>query len=309
MWLQRFLSTYKMHLLIVFIATFIWIHVKTEMDYELVHHVKILPKNVNPEYIITNNYTDNIPVLFKGKGKSLLAIHNTVVELLVDLNQTTEKKFFSNLKLKSIRIYPPLVNITPVEFIEKDTLQFYQDHLRYKKIPVEYQLELKTSPGFTLVGPLEFFPKDITVTGPASLLNEINSVKTETLSLINLENDISGNLELVNSYPGRVVLIPKTIEYKANIQTLGEKILDDIPVQVLNIPANVKASLIPSTLSLKIIGGVDIISDIQRKDIVASIDFQQFKSSNVTALPAIIKIPEDITLADIYPETFQIKIK
>ena len=309
MWLQRFFSKYKMHLFILLIATFIWIHVKTEMDYEQVYFVKIVPKNGNPEYIITNTYTATIPVLFKGKGKSLLAINSNDLELFVDLNQTTEKNYFAKLKLKDIRIYPPLVNLSPTEFVEKDTIQFYLDHLRYKKIPVVNQLELKTSPGFTQVGRLEILPVEITVSGPGILLDEINSVKTEKFSLINLETNVSGNLELVNAYPGRIVLSSKTVEYKANIQTLGEKYLEDIPVQVTNIPVNVKVSLIPSTLSVKIIGGVDIISNIERKDILAYIDFQQFQSGNVVDLPPVIKIPDDITLSDIYPETFQIKIK
>ena len=309
MWLQTFFQKYKIHLLILFIATFIWIHVKTDMDFEQIYQVKVVAKNVNPEFVITNTFTRNIPVLFQGKGKSLIALHNTDVEILADFNQTTGKSFFVKLNLSDIRISPPLVNIVPVKFIKIDTIQFLQDNLRYKKVPIDHQITLKTKAGFIQVGPLKLSPKDVTVSGPISLTNEIKSVKTEELFRSDLESDVSGIIDLTNSFSGKVVLSTKTVEYKADIQTIIEIIMDDIPVHVTNVPENLKVSLVPSTLSLKIIGGVDVISSIERKDIYAYIEYQMFMSSDVTSFPAKIEIPENIIFSDVYPQTFQLKIK
>jgi hypothetical protein len=152
MWFRTFLRKYKIHLIIVFISILIWIHVKTDKVYEEIFQAKIVPTNVNPEYVITNRYTKSVPVKFKSKGKDLIALRNTDIEIEIDLHETSKTKIEERLNLNSVRISPPIVNLKPLEFVDKDTIHFIQDVLSYTPVSVRPRIAIKPKAGYIQVG-------------------------------------------------------------------------------------------------------------------------------------------------------------
>lgn len=309
MWLRRFFRKYKIHFLLVLIAIFMWLHVKTDMTYEETFPAYVVPANTNPEYVVTNHYTKSIPVQFEGTGKNLIALRNTNITILVDFQQTAKKEFVARLQLDDIKISPPIVNIVPKSFVEKDTLHFSLEPLRYRKVPVVLRIYVKPGPGFTQVGKPSLVPTEITISGPGSKIKQIKSVRTDTLSFLDVKQDIAGTVKILAPFPGQVVFSAQTVHYSVNIQQLGERLMQDIPVQVINVPRNVKVSVIPSTISLKITGGVDVLSGITREDVLVYIDYQRYNQTLQNALPAMIKIPENISYSDVYPSHFQIRVE
>lgn len=309
MWFRIFLRKYRIHLIILFVSILIWIHVKTDMVYDDIFQAKIVPTNINPEYIIANHFTKTVPVRFQSKGKNLIALRNTDIDILVDLNETSKTKIVERLNLNAIRISPPIVNLLPLEFVEKDTVHFTLDALRYDMVPVQHRIVIKPKPGYIQVGKLKISPPQVTVSGPGEKTKQIKIIVSDSLSLFDLDNDINGIINLVNPFPNRIVLSSKHIDYSADIQEIGTQVFQDIPIQITNKPRNIKVTVIPSTLSLKIAGGVEVVSRIDREDILAYIDFQRYDRIKNNSLPATIKIPEDITFSDVYPALFEIKIE
>ena len=309
MWLRKFLRNYKIHLIIFFISVLLWFHVKTEKTYDQMFQVRIVPTNLNPESIITNQYTPTINVLIRGKGKSLIALKNSDIEIQADLNQETQAHLIVRLNIKNILISTSLLDIQPLEFVDKDTIHFKLAALGYKKIPVQSQISIQIVSGFIQIGGLELRPSEITVSGPRSKVDGIDSIKTQTISFKNAISNITGSVNLVNPFPGKVVLSTQSVEYFMEIQQLGERLIENIPVQILNAPAGRKIEVEPSMLSLKIIGGVLIIKKVNKEAISAYIDYRRYRQTGEKLLPATIKIPDDVTFSDVYPQKFQIKIK
>ena len=60
-------------------------------------------------------------------------------------------------------------------------------------------------------------------------------------------------------------------------------------------------------------GGVEIVSAVDRTDIKATVDFNRYDPKKNNYLPAIIKLPDkisdDITISNVYPALFEIKIE
>jgi YbbR domain-containing protein len=308
MWLKKFIRKYNIHLIILLFAVFIWIHVKTELSYDQIFNVTVVPTNINPEYIITNKYTPEVPIRFQGKGKNLIALRNTDLELLVDLSQTSKSTYIATLNLKNIRISPPIVNILPIEFTENDTIIFSLSPLRYKKVVIEHQIDIKPQAGFMQVGAIQLSPSEITVSGPENLIRSIQSVKTDPLALEDLTHDVVSVISLENQFSGTVVFSSQQVEYSVDIQQIYVKEFSYIPVQVINVPATFRVSSVPSNLSLKITGGIDNLSNLKKEDISAYIDFRRYDRDSKPELPAMIKIPAYMTFSDVQPEVFRIKI-
>jgi hypothetical protein len=282
--------------------------VKTELEYEQVIQVKIEPINLNPEYVIINDYTKTVPIRFEGKGKNLIALRNSDVTLQVDFNQTSEKRVHAILYLKNVKIPTHAGEVTPKEFVEKDTINFVLNPLMYKFIPVENQINIKPKAGFTMIGDLKLTPSEISVSGPEDKINTAKFIKTEQIELEDVTADVMEWAKLINTFPEGVELNLNEVEYSADIQQIIDETVEYIPVDVINVPENLKVTALPSTLSLKVSGGIDIINDLKKEDISAYIDFKNYNEKTKNSLPAIIKTPEYVTFSQVSPETFEIKI-
>ena len=92
----------------------------------------------------------------------------------------------------------------------------------------------------------------------------------------------------------------------ADIQKLMERRLYNISVNVINIPDNMKALVIPSSLSLIIQGGVDVVAKVQEKDIIAFIDYTRHKDQSNNEFPAYIEPLPGIRYREIQPKRFKI---
>ena len=309
MWFRTFLRKYKIHLIILFISILIWIHVKTDKVYEETFQARIVPINVNPEYVIANRYTKSVPVKFQSKGKDLIALRNTDIEIVIDLHGTTKTKIEERLNLNSVRISPPIVNLLPLEFVGKDTIHIIQDALNYAQVPVKHRITIKPKAGYIQVGKLEITPSKITVSGPRTKVTKIEILETDSLIFDDSDSDVNGIVNLVNPFPEDIDLSSAQVEYSADIQEIGTQFFEDIPIKITNRPRNLEVSAIPSTISLTITGGVEVVSNLQREAILAYIDFQRYDRKKNNSLPATIKIPEEITISDVYPELFEIKIE
>ncbi len=310
MWFKKLLDNYKIHLIILFISTLLWFHVKTEKTYDQIVQVKVIPTNLNPEYIITNQYTQTVNVLIRGKGKSLIGLKNSTVEVQADLNQEIHFHQIVRLNLKNIIFSTTLLDVQPLEFVDKDTIHFELEAFAYKKVPVHSQISVTTQAGFIQIGDLSLRPVEITVSGPKNKIDGLYSITTQAVSLTNVNRNIDGTVSLINPFPAdKVVLSAQNVEYSVEIQPLGERLIENIPIQILNKPAGSKIAVEPATLSLKIIGGMSTLKLVKKEAILAYIDYQRYRRNGEELLPATIKTPDNITFSEVYPQKFRLIIE
>ena len=145
------------------------------------------------------------------------------------------------------------------------------------------------------------------ITGPQRLVKETNFIATAGLKFENVISDVVGEIELINPYPKDLSMGMQSTEYFADVQLLEEKEFLDISIKVLNAPIGVQAFVLPSTLSLKIKGGVEIIDSMNKKDILAYVDYGQYKISGEIFLLPYIELPDDLSYFDVSPDKFELK--
>ena len=88
-----------------------------------------------------------------------------------------------------------------------------------------------------------------------------------------------------------------------------EKHLDKISIHVTNLPVNTTSLIVPSTLSLVVEGGVDVISTLTAADIIATIDYEREHTDGVNEFPVEITPLPEIRFRDISPQLFKIVLK
>ena len=71
-------------------------------------------------------------------------------------------------------------------------------------------------------------------------------------------------------------------------------------------PENVNIYARPSTLSLVLEGGGELLAQLDRNDIIAYLDYNRIKGSPGIEHPAVIKKPPGINYRDVQPKNFKL---
>ena len=70
---------------------------------------------------------------------------------------------------------------------------------------------------------------------------------------------------------------PKTVLYEQKVQSISERIISEIPVQIINSNNDFRSFVSPQTVSLTVIGGMEFIANLEANDILVTVDFNDWK--------------------------------
>ena len=84
------------------------------------------------------------------------------------------------------------------------------------------------------------------------------------------------------------------IELSASIQSIGERRVDGIEVEVRNVPENLRAIVNPQTVSIEIQGGITFLTGLTGENISATIDYSKDWKENQRLYQLKIEVPKDV---------------
>jgi YbbR domain-containing protein len=303
---MAFLEDYKLKLIVLLFAIVIWFMVVTENDYDQVIDVSVALVNTPPGKVILNEVPRNAKVRIKGSGKSLIALGvSRGARLELDLSGIEDKKMFQ-LSPNYVNLARPAGAVTVEEILTTDTITVTLDDFQTKRVAVQTRESLKAADGYTRVGEIGMTPDSVSISGPKSLVEKIETVYTEPLEASDLRFDFEETVNLA-SLPFEGVLVDRNqANVFLSIQMLVERNMTGIPVQVRNAPGNIKINVVPSTLSLVLEGGGELLTQLERDDIAAYIDYNRVRFSPGKEIPAAIDGPLGVSYRDVRPKTFKL---
>ncbi|HEX9655092.1 MAG TPA: CdaR family protein [bacterium] len=299
------LRDYKLKLVALVFAIFIWFFVVTESSYEYVVEMPILTTNIQDGKVILNKFPAIAKVKIKGSGKGLIALGlggDTSVRL--DLSDVEKSRTFV-LGPKNVFIARPL-GIVADEVITPDSITLVLDDKLTKRLPVQAKMRPLTSPGYTIVGGVQLAPDSVDVTGPKSLVAPMDRVFTQEQELSDLKMDVRKIIPLAPPASDKIELSASQVEMYINVQKLLEITVHGVQIEVRNAPANLVVSVIPSTLDVVLEGGGDLLTNVSRDDIIAYIDYNRVKNFPGNEFLAVVDVPKGVSFRDVKPRTFKL---
>jgi YbbR domain-containing protein len=296
---------YQIKIVVVIIAVFIWFFVVTENDYEYVMEVPVKVINIPQGMVLFNEIPKNAKVKIKGSGKALIALSvSRGARLELDLSDVHHKKTFF-LQPKNVLLSRPAGSIETQEIISPDSMTVVLDEFQIKKTPVVAKIKAKTAPGYTIVGDVLINPDSVIISGPKRIVSQIDKVFTSEVEYSDLEFDLNDTVPLAAVPSEKVDTSVKQVDIFLNVQKLLEVTINEVPVEVRNAPRNITVHVVPSTLSLVLEGGGELLSSVSREDIVAYIDYSRVKGSPHKEHPAYIETPPGVSYRDVRPKLFK----
>lgn len=305
---DKILNNLKYKITVILLAILTWFFVKTEDNYSYSLDVPIQINNLGKDRIIVNDLPKQVETIFWGKGRALFSLLlRRDVSYNVDVTNL-EGKVKINLDKSNIRMLRR-TGVDVLNIIHPKEIDVVLSKLFLKKVPIVCSSEIRTLPGYTVIDELRLEPDSVVLKGTEKELELISSVFTEKKSYHKIKRDFEKKIKLIKPEQAHVTLNIDQTKLSVDIQKLMEKRIVEIPVKVTHPPNNASVTVIPSTLSLILEGGTEILLNVTHNDITAYIDYDKVVGSKEKNHPAYIVTPPGIRYRDVKPMRFKIVVE
>ena len=297
------------------LALVLWIFVVSENDYTMIIELPIEARNLSSQKAHKKEVPTNALVRLKGTGrdlfKSFILKNYAGFKLVLDLEGISQEyefilnEYFEKYPQKVV--LPLNYNMTFVEVVFPSKINISLDDYSVKTVPIISNVKAIPAPGYVEVGKTVIKPTEIEIAGPKKELALINHVETLIDTLLNLTSVYNGNIKLKSL--GRLIdYSEKYINLKIDIQNISERIVADIPVEIISIPQKIRVFPSPQTVSLTVVGGINKIATLNPNKIKVIVDFSDWRKDIQFYEPNVI-LPEDIlNWKDISPKNIEIAV-
>jgi len=305
---QRCVRNYKIKLFSLLSALFFWVYVSIDNTYDHVAGVPLRLINRPEGFVLLKPIPSDVTVEFKGSGRAFLSYAFRDRRIELDLHRIPRGSTIA-LRTDMIQGIPPGMDLRPVAIIRPESVVLEFDRFVSKTIPVISDIRVAVADGYTQVGEVQLYPDSVIVDGPQSLIDPIFEVQTKILEFAAYDRAISGKVLLAFEHAESIRCSATSVKYAIEIQRLGERSLEGIPVRLENAPPESRITVMPSTVTLRLQGGTDLLARLMPEDLSVVVDYNDRTRYPNKRIPALIRIPKDIHFSDVQPKFFELVVE
>lgn len=248
----------------------------------------------------------SIHVTLRGSSRALDRLTQTSIPP-VELDLRDGQRELVTFEAKMFDI-PPDVDVT---IIDPPSIELEWQDVVMRQVPLQAAITGKPAEGFVVKGEPEVDPKEITVRGPASLVEVMQFVRLAAFDVSGLTEGIYRRPIAIDAPPNRASYIgPRNATVTVTIaRRVTEARFPKRPVEVVGVPGGV---ITPRTVDVTVIGPPEVVRALRPEQIVPRVDLSKVpgldldkqKHGSTTA-----KVSVDIAQADaeIQPPSVNVK--
>lgn len=275
------------------IAIGLWFWVSIQQTGEVQFEVPVEFTNVPPNLVVADQNPRNVTVTLQGPKKTLFSTDSSNIYARVDLSgyESGTKVFWSseiNLESpKNLRVY----SVTPRKIEVRLTRR------SEKTLPV--QPTVQAGPPEGMEYKISVKPETATVYGPSDTIRDMESLSLKAINLsekspdtYSYDREARPPREVELSFPTGNSFRVQAYVYEKRIR----RTIKNIPVQVTDVPAGMKAVVEPSSIDLQVQGPQRQVKNLTAEDIEVKVKApnKQAGQSIRVAGAAEISLPENI---------------
>lgn len=257
--------------------------------------------NSSNERLAVGEMPSYIFLLVKCSGYTILQykIKPPTNPINIDLNKIASGKindknprYYLQTSLLSSNIENQLTNEVKVLDIEPDTIFFQFDKVYKKKVPVVPAVKVEFMKQYSFMDIPLVKPDSIWVYGPKFVIDTIHWVKTETITLKNVNKSIEKRLELQKQY--YLTYSVKHVLLNLPVEKFTEARIS-VPVEVKNLPDSLAMKVVPDLVTVTCQVGLSNYEKIKPYYFKATVDYKSIKDNlnrklkvSVDAFPRMI---------------------
>lgn len=284
------------------IALVFWVLVKLSQDDYRVSKAVDIEFNIPDNLTFSEAPPNDLQVQIKGVGWDLMFDYfaNRRVELYYDLLHADRL----NLTLGQLRtdilnrLSSNNLQITEVNY---DNINLNLEEKVTWKVPLILQSRFSFSPEYDLEKPVTLEPDSLEITGPASMLDQIDFWETDSLVLTDLKTSQEVDVGLALP-PRELTLSARQVKAKVTVEQFTEKSIF-VPLTVKNAPDSIK--IFPANVQVRCIVGLTRYDSLTAQvfELVLDLKDVPVSESKTTAPIRLARQPEYVQLLNFSPKS------
>ena len=254
--------------------------------------------------------SDTINAIINGTGWQMLfsKMHNEVNPVSVDL-RSLEYKSYVVLSSQLSQINDKKDPGQQISSFNPDTLYFDFSNRKVKRIPIQLLSSVRYKHQFSQSGNITLNPAYVIVNGPAGIIDNITSWKTDTLKVDSVSETINTRVNLLPASEGNVSVFPKNVQLTIPVDEYTEKTLE-IPVKLINNHDYDDVKIFPQKVKVTFTTSLSRYAQTDEDFFEATADLDLWRKHGYKVLPVVIfKSPTYSKIVKIEPQNIDFIIK
>ncbi|MEO6632793.1 MAG: YbbR-like domain-containing protein [Mucilaginibacter sp.] len=292
------------------LAIVAWVFTVLSKTYSYTVKDILIFKNTPQKRAFHSLQSDTVSATLNGSGWQMLfaKMHNDVNAVTIDL-RTLESKSFVVLSSQLSQINDKKEASQQITGFIPDTLYFDFSNRKVKRIPIELVSNLKYKRQFAQSGNITLNPAYVIVNGPANVIDNISTWKTDTLKLDSAGETISKRITLQPVKEGNLSVVPKSTQVNIPVDEFTEKTLE-IPVKLINNRNYDDVKIFPQKVKVTFTTSLARYAQTDEEFFEANADLDLWRKHGYKVLPVVIfKSPTFTKIVKIEPQNIDFIIK
>ena len=265
----------KINIFIIFLvcSALIWLISKLSETYAQRSTFDLAYVNVPDSLLLTGSSKQQIDTRLQASGFKFLGFNFGKKDIEINLEQLRNNgdSFFINKEEYQKQIEDQLPANMTLLSVDQDTLFVYFKRLYTKEVEVIANINLDLAQNHMLEGKLVVDPPYVTVKGPQSEVDAVESVYTETTSLNGVSESFNSSIKLAQAADlENTTYSTDRVIVSGNVFRFSEQLIE-VPVQVQNLPEGTEIKTFPKAISVLCKAKIERLKSLrpQEFDIVA----------------------------------------
>ena len=301
-------SNARLFFAILLLTSGIWLIIQLSKTYSKNASLKIDITDIPIDRVIDNK-TVQVNYKITANGFKLLWLDLKTNRFDVKFSNFKEKGDHYNLNMDKV------TTLVSNKFVIKEkNIEFEQDNIRIdfsermvKKVDVKPQLSYTFASGYNTIDRIKTTPDSVKISGKKNEVAKLSYLKTENVSVENIDDTISLKVKLKVPSSNINVGIDK-VEIHLPVQkfTEDEKIL---PINLINVPDSLQVNYFPKNVSINYLVPISKYNKINEEQFKIECDFNEKFINQGILIPELVKRPNNIKNISINPYKIEYLIK
>jgi YbbR domain-containing protein len=248
----------------------------------------------------------SIHVTLRGAARALdRVIQEGMAPIELDLRSGNKEQIVFD---ESMFQLPPETKIT---IIDPSSIDLDWEDIVTRQLPIQASISGQPASGYVVKGEPEAEPQQITVRGPRSLVEVMQSARLAPFDVSGLSEGVHRRRIAIDSAPARVKFIgPTSVSVAVTVaRRLAEARFENRPVEVVGLPGAVAT---PRTVDISVFGPPEVVRALRAEQVVPRADLKTVQGLDLKDArrgSAVVKVTVELVHAEteIQPPSVNVK--
>jgi hypothetical protein len=307
-WIKR--GPLKTFLFFLVFSALVWVAVQFSKEYTEAVELPVSYMNLPKDKIIIGDTPKTLDVRFSDRGFYIAWNRFFPPNISIDVSDAKEEEgvLVYDLEMHKTAILSQLnLDYEKVDFLQKD-IKIKFEQRAVKKVAVLSEIYLSFAVGYSALEEIKLQPDSIMLSGPATILDTLDIIKTKSLRINNISSDVSGKIRLDDSNLKDVSLYQNEVNYSVRTEKFTEG-KAEVPIKLLNVPEGTNVVIFPKEVVVYYQVSLKDFDKIGPSSFEVVLDFANAHDSDGFLIAQILKKPNEVNNIRLNEKKIQFIIK